>query len=98
MLVVTERAKEELRAVLSDGVDEPELSLRLVASAPGQFGLVPDMEKEGDLVVEHEGIKVLLIDEELSALLETVTIDCREGSEGPQLVIRKKSREQRNNA
>lgn len=91
MLVVTERAKEELRAVLSDGVDEPELSLRLVAaSAPGQFGLVPDMEKEGDLVVEHEGIKVLLIDEELSALLETVTIDCREGSEGPELVIAKK--------
>lgn len=91
MLVVTERAKEELRAVLSDGVDEPELSLRLVASgAPGQFGLVPDMEKEGDLVVEHEGIKVLLIDEELSALLETVTIDCQEGSEGPQLVIAKK--------
>jgi len=90
MLVVTERAKEELRAVLSDGVDEPELSLRLVASAPGQFGLVPDMEKEGDLVVEHEGIKVLLIDEELSAFLETVTIDCREDSEGPQFVIAKK--------
>ncbi|MBI4609497.1 MAG: hypothetical protein HY726_10860 [Candidatus Rokubacteria bacterium] len=91
MLIVTERAKEELRAVLADSVDEPGMSLRLVASAPGQFGLVPDAEKEGDHVVEHEGVKVLLIDEELSAHLESVTIDCREMPEGPKLVIAKKT-------
>lgn len=90
MLTVTEQAKEELRAVLSDSGEGPAVSLRLVARAPGQFGLVPDEEKEGDQVVEHEGLKVLLIDAELSALLGGVTIDCREGSEGPQLVFTKR--------
>lgn len=91
MLIVTERAKEELRVVLSDSVDEPGMSLRLVASGRGQFGLVPDVEQEGDQVVAHEGINVLLIDEEVSAVLESAMIDCRETPEGPRLVLAKRT-------
>lgn len=87
MVRVTERAKEELRRILLDMVDEPGMSLRLVPGASGQFGLVPDVEKAGDQVVEHEQIKVLLIDEELAGFFERVTVDCQETPEGPQLVI-----------
>lgn len=36
---------------------------------------------------EHKGLTVLLIDEELLAMLESMTVDCRETPEGPRLVI-----------
>lgn len=87
MLVVTKRAKEEISAMLAENIDEPGVSLRLVQGGPGEFGLVPDVEKERDEVVEHEGRAVLLIEEELSAILESITIECRDTPEGPQLVL-----------
>ena len=88
MVIVTEGAKQELRRVLaSANVDDPEVGLRLVASAPRAFSLALDKEHEGDQVVEHEGAKVLLVGQELSQALEGVTIDCQETSEGTRLTI-----------
>jgi len=90
MVTVTERAKEELKDILlAAEVSEPEISLRLAPTAPGQFGLVPDKEQEGDQIVEHEGTKVLLVEAELVAPLEGVTIDCQDSPEGPRLVMTK---------
>lgn len=88
MIGVTERAKEELKKILSTKVDNPQASLRLMASGPqGQFGLSIDVETTGDQVVEHKGSKVLLVERELADRLEGRTLDVEDTTEGPKLVI-----------
>ena len=90
MVMVTERAKEELGNILaSAGASDPEVGLRLTPTAPGQFSLTTDNEREADQVVEHGGSKVLLIGTELTESLEGVTIDCQDSPEGPRLVMTK---------
>ncbi|MBI4242068.1 MAG: hypothetical protein HY613_10155 [Candidatus Rokubacteria bacterium] len=91
MLTVTDRAKQELRGIVSRRIRKPGISLRLVRSAPAHFGLVPDVEKKGDHVVTHEGASVLLIGKGLSGLLGGVTIDCRETPDGAQLVLSRRA-------
>jgi len=87
VIAVTERAKDELKRVWSANVGDPEVGFRLTPAAVGEYHLVPDREKEGDHVVEHEGAKILLIDEKLARILEGVTVDYRETASGPCLVV-----------
>jgi len=87
MLNVTEGAKQMMKEALAAKTDDPELGLKLVANESGQFTLVLGQEKEGDQVVEHEGSKVLLIDRELSVLLEGRTLDCEDSREGRWLMM-----------
>ena len=87
MLGVTERARQELKRILSDNVDDPQAGLRLSASSPGKFGLHIDIEVPGDQVVEHDGSKVLLVEEGLVASLEGVTLDVEDTPEGPKLTL-----------
>ncbi|HIE16765.1 MAG TPA: hypothetical protein EYP71_01030 [Dehalococcoidia bacterium] len=87
MIKVTERAREELKKILSDNTDNPEESLRLAATAQGQLGLAIDVELPGDQVVEHEGSKVLLVQEELAVMLLGITLDVEDAPEGPRLII-----------
>ena len=47
---------------------------------------LPDREKAGDQVVEHEGDVLLLIGTEASQPLDGATIDLAETPEGAQLV------------
>lgn len=88
---VTESAKQELKNILSAKVDEPTAGLRLNVSSPGEFGLSIDVEEAGDQVFEHEGLKVLLVEQGLATSLEGVTIDFQDTSEGSRLVIFKES-------
>ena len=87
MLTVTESAKAELKRVSSQDLDQPEAVLRLIADDSGQLSLVVDMEKESDQVVKHEETTVLVVDEQLSASLEGVGIDCQDTDAGPRLVL-----------
>lgn len=48
MITVTDKARETLKELLLSNSDDPEMSLRLVANPPGQFGLALDREAEGD--------------------------------------------------
>ena len=90
MVTVTERAREELGSILAAAsIAGPEVGLRLTTTAPGQFNLTTDTEREADRVVEHEGSKVLLVGTELTEFLEGVTIDCQDSPEGPHLVMMK---------
>ena len=90
MVMVTERAKEELGNILATaGISDSEVGLRLTSTAPGQFGLTTDNEREADQVVEHGGSKVLLIGTELTEILEGVTIDCQDSPEGPNFIMTK---------
>ena len=70
MLSVTGQAKVELRKLLTDRVDYPDVALRLTSSTAGQFGLIVDTETAEDQVVEDEGYKVLLVEPDLAANLE----------------------------
>jgi hypothetical protein len=90
MVNVTERAKDKLlelrsKQVAATGADET-IGLRLDRASPGQLGIFPDAQREGDQVVEHEGTPVLFVAEEIAHAVDGTTIDC-EGE--AQLVIRK---------
>lgn len=89
MMTVTESAKLELKRMLLDHVDDPEIGLRLTLEPPRQFGLTLDREGVGDLVTEYEGAKVLLVAPELAAQLDEITIDTKDTPDGPKLVISK---------
>ena len=94
MVSVTERARGELKTILLDNVDNPEAGLRLSAGESDQLRLGIDVEMPGDQVVEHEGSKVLLVEQELAGNLEGLTIDVDDSSEGLKLVIVKDSESQ----
>ena len=89
MLTVTEGAKQLLKGILTSHSDDPEVAVRLSFNPPGEFGIVLDREAEGDLVVEHEGAKALLVASELAPVVETVTLDVQDTPEGPKLVMSK---------
>ena len=87
MISVTEHARQELKSILSANVDHPQACLRLTAGEQGQLGLGIDIEASGDWVAEHEGSKVLLVENGLAASLEGMTLDVEDTGEGSELVI-----------
>ena len=91
MIGVTERAKKELKKMLTDNVDHPEARLRLRINDQGQLGLGIDIEMPDDKVIEYEGFKLLLVESELADSLKSITIDVEDGDEGSELVIVDKS-------
>jgi Fe-S cluster assembly iron-binding protein IscA len=88
MVTVTERAAQELKEILEAQAVEPEQVLRLVREAQG-FSLRLDKESAGDEVVESEGATILLVDEQLSPIVDGAVVDCIDTPEGPRLTITK---------
>jgi Fe-S cluster assembly iron-binding protein IscA len=86
---VTERAKEELKVILTDRVGDSEACLRLKANEEGKLGLGIDVEKPDDKSIEYEGVKLLVVEPELADRLENVAIDVVDTDEGKQFVIMK---------
>jgi hypothetical protein len=93
MLTVTERAKVTLaRLKVEAQIEDEEVGLRLLLAASpepghGQFGLQADRPALGDHVVEYEGTKVLLVDEELADALADAVIDAEASARGDDLII-----------
>ena len=87
MITVTEKAKQELKRMMSANNLEPEQYLRLVAVDKDSLGVGVDIEMLGDHKVEHEGSTVLLVDVNLATILEGVTLDVQDTEEGPNLFI-----------
>ena len=87
MISVTERAKRELRKLLSDNVDWPEARLRLLDRGEGVLGIGVDIEMPGDYIVECEDKRVLVIEPGLAANLNKIILDVDETPEGTELVI-----------
>ena len=87
MIDITERAKQELKKLLSLKVDWPQARLRIMDRGQGIIGLGIDIEAPGDHVVEYEGTRVLVVEPALANNLQGVTIDVDETPEGPELVI-----------
>ncbi|MFC2051937.1 hypothetical protein ACFLT4_04335 [Chloroflexota bacterium] len=91
MVNVTERAKQELKRLLSQKVDWPEACLRIMDRGQGIIGLGIDIEVPGDQIVEYDGKRVLICEPVLATSLRGVTVDVDDTPEGAELVICEKS-------
>jgi len=88
VLTITQRAAQELRAILESNAADPARVLRIDTECDG-FSLWLGPEMEGDTMVGSEDTVLLRVSPELSRFLvdASVVIDCRESSEGPRLVV-----------
>jgi Fe-S cluster assembly iron-binding protein IscA len=93
MVTVTASAAEKIRVDLQAAATEPDVAIRLIPSptVPNQIQMVLDKEKEGDQVVESEGVKILLLDSEIAPALEGMVIDYEESSQGAKFTLSKLS-------
>jgi Fe-S cluster assembly iron-binding protein IscA len=91
MLTVTVQAGRKLREAVQAQTLDPEVLIRLIPSPsrPNRLELALDKEREGDQVVESEGVKVLLISPELAPALEGMVIDYQETPQGAGFTISK---------
>ena len=87
MLTVTEAARNRLRDTLLANTDNPEDCLRLMIKPPGQMGLVLDKVSPSDGVVEHEGLTILAMSQEISDMLEGAKLDVEETPDGGKLKL-----------
>ncbi len=92
MVSVTERAKEKLKEFLGTKTEDASVGLRLEWTPSGEFAVFPDQERADDQVVEHQGVVVLLVGQEIAQEIAQkvgdTTIDCDEIGPSPRLVIR----------
>jgi Fe-S cluster assembly iron-binding protein IscA len=89
VIVVTERAAEELKETLREHATDDEQALRLTPAPGDVFVLTLDVEQEGDEVVESEGTKLLLMDASVAPALDGIILDCVDTPEGPRLTLSK---------
>jgi len=91
MLTVTALAAEKLKEAIQAQMTDPEVAIRLVPSSsrPNQLDMTLEKEKEGDQVVESEGVNVLFISSELAQVLDGMVIDCQETPQGVHFSISK---------
>jgi len=87
MIGVTEKAKQELKSILLQNVDNPRACLRLRVKENGELGLGIDIPMENDAVVEYEGAVLLVADRGLADTLENIAIDIDESGETARLVV-----------
>jgi Fe-S cluster assembly iron-binding protein IscA len=87
MITVTDSAKQLLKETLSTHTDDPSIVLRLSFIAPGQFGFLLDKEAKGDQVVEHEGLKLLLVEPNLASMVDGVTLGVKDTPKGPEFIV-----------
>jgi hypothetical protein len=86
MLTVTDAAGAYLVDLLGDAEAPEEVAIRFVVETQG-LALRLDNEQPGDESFEHEGKKVLLLDEHMSTMLSEKTLDVEPSDDGPQLTL-----------
>jgi hypothetical protein len=77
MIGITDRAKcvlLDLRASIAD--EKPNAALRLAMNGNCELEISIDVEKAGDVAVQHDGATLLLIEDTVSVGLAGSTIDC----------------------
>lgn len=85
MITVTDSAVKQLQALLAEHADSANKGLRIFVEAGGcagmQYGMALDFRKEGDEVIEREGVQVL-VDAFSATYLRGSTIDFTDGLTG----------------
>jgi hypothetical protein len=88
MIVLTDRAKERLKALVLTRLRGRRRTLRLAPATAGEFGLVSDVPRPGDRRVEHDGTVVLLLSAPVASGLDGWTLDCVGGGDGGRVSLR----------
>jgi Fe-S cluster assembly iron-binding protein IscA len=91
MVHVTDRARAQLKAAADRILDESERRLRLGPTRDGKLGVYPDRAQEGDQVVEHDGVAVLLIGRDLAQALAGRMIDFEERDSEARFTLKPRS-------
>ena len=82
MVTVTDDAKRELKRILETRSLADDKALRLAVpptwTGEGDFGIVIDEAETEGVMVEYEGLPVLLIDTELMEKLESSVLDFKD--------------------
>ncbi|MFA9476826.1 hypothetical protein ACERK3_00835 [Phycisphaerales bacterium AB-hyl4] len=86
MLIMTHTAAEHLRQLLLEA-DAPEGAAARFVAGPEGLSLHLDKQRSGDEAYEHDGRTVLLVDEQISELLNDRTLDLEETDDGPALTL-----------
>ena len=85
MIHVTPSAVQQLRTLLQSQPDAGEKGLRVQIAKGGcsglQYEMTLDQKRDGDAVLEQEGVQ-FLVDTESAAYLEGATLDFRDGLTG----------------
>lgn len=87
MLNVTNAAGEYLNDMLESARAPAESAVRLEVTKEGLIAAI-DEERPGDARVDHEGRKVLLLDQHASQVLSETTLDVQAADGRPRLGIR----------
>jgi iron-sulfur cluster assembly accessory protein len=91
MITVTDSAVKQLHSLLAEEPDAAGKGLRIFVENGGcaglQYGMALDSRKEGDSVVEREGVQVI-VDVESAKYLSGSTIDYTDGLSGAGFRIR----------
>lgn len=86
MFVMTEPAGEFLCAVLDRANAPEEAAIRFAVEGDELISKL-DKPRPGDATFDHEGRKVLVMDEEMARLLDGSTLDLQPTNEGEKLVL-----------
>lgn len=91
MLTVTALAGGKMKEALQAETTDSKMGFRLIPypSRPDKLKMVLDKEKEGDQVVESEGVKILLLSPEVAPMLEGMVFDYQETSQGGGFALSK---------
>ncbi len=92
MLTVTALAGRKMKEAIQAKTIDPEVGFRLIPSSSrpkNKLEMVLDKEKEGDQVVESEGVKILFLSPEAAPMLEGMVIDYQETSQGGGFTVSK---------
>jgi hypothetical protein len=86
MFIVTEAAGGYLTAVLDNANASEETAIRLVLEGNT---LTPQLDNThpGDKTFDHEGRMVLMLDAQVSQVLDDSTLDIETTEEGPKLIL-----------
>lgn len=85
MINVTDNAVQQLRSLLASRTETDRKGLRVQIAKGGcsglQYEMSLDVAKEGDAVIEREGVE-FLVDDESAQLLRGATLDYHDGLTG----------------
>ena len=95
MISLTKSAKDRLRSLSQHICDQTETVLRLTLNERGQHKFVPDCKREGDQVIEYQGVPLLVVDGTVSVALEGLQIDFVDNDKGQAWVLTKPQTEEK---
>ena len=85
MITVTDNAVKQLQSLIREKSGEGDVGLRIFVESGGcagmQYGMTVDSTKEGDEVIERDGVRVF-IDSKSAGYLRGSTIDYADGLSG----------------